>query len=148
MQTSSSSLRTALRYCGSGRYFSTESIGFVFGLVEVLSTVIMAECLGSIVGRSFLEIDCQHLLENRVTLLMVGKVDMMRCRWCWSMLVGNSSMLRKSKVWTSRNEGNLVTMINISCFWDGGMGRWGRCFINEGGWWLAKVGCRASLVVG
>ena len=64
------------------------------------------------------------------------------------MLVGNRSMLRKSKVWTSRNEGNLVTMINISCFWDGGMGRWGRCFINEGGWWLAKVGCRASLVVG
>ena len=32
VQTLSSSLRTALRDCGSGRYFSTESMGFVCGL--------------------------------------------------------------------------------------------------------------------
>ncbi len=79
---------------------------------------------------AFLEIDCHQVLEDGVALLMVGKVDMMRCRWCWSMLVGNGSNLRKSKVGTSTMEGKLVTMINISCFWDGGKGRWGRCFIN------------------
>ncbi len=33
----------SLKDCGSGRYFSTESMGFVCGLDEVLSTVIMAE---------------------------------------------------------------------------------------------------------
>ncbi len=39
-------------------------------------------------------------------------------------------------------------MIIINCFLDGGKDGWGRCFINEGRWWLARVGCRASLVVG
>ncbi len=36
------------------------------------------------------------------------------------MLVGNGSMLRKGKVGTNRKEGKLVTMINISWFWDDG----------------------------
>jgi hypothetical protein len=43
VQTLSSSFRTALRDCGSGRYFSTESMGLVCGFGEVFSTVIMAE---------------------------------------------------------------------------------------------------------
>ncbi len=51
VQTLSSSFRTALRDCGSGRYFSTESTGFECGLVEVMATVIMAELIGFIVGR-------------------------------------------------------------------------------------------------
>ena len=79
---------------------------------------------------------------------MVSKVDMVRCWWCWSMLVGNGSMLIKGRVETRREEWGLVMLIIISCFWDGGKCGWGMCFINEGRWWLAKVGCRASLVVG
>ncbi len=74
VQTSSSSFRTALRDCGSGRYFSTESM----------------------------EVDCPHLLEDGVAVLVVSKVDMVRCRWCWSMLVGNGIMLIKSRVDTNR----------------------------------------------
>ncbi len=62
------------------------------------------------------------------------------------MLVGNGSMLIKGRVETSREDWGLG--IIISCFWDGGKGGWGMCFINEGRWWLAKVGCRASLMVG
>jgi hypothetical protein len=95
---------------------------------------------------AFVEVDCHHLYEDGVALLVVSKVDMVRCRWCWSMLVGIGSMLIKSRVDTSREKWELVTLIIISCFLD--EGRWGRSFINEGGWWLAKVGCRASLVVG
>ncbi len=38
-------------------------------------------------------------------------------------------------------------MIIISCLWDGGKGGWRRYCINEGREWLAKVGCRSSLVV-
>ena len=97
---------------------------------------------------AFLEVDCHHLLEDGVAVLVVSMVDMVRVRWCWSMLVGNGSMLIKSRVNTSRELWELVTLIIISCVWDGGKGRWSRCFNNEGGWWLAKVGCRASVVVG
>jgi hypothetical protein len=50
-----------------------------------------------------LEVDCHHLLEDGVAVLVVSKVDMVRCRWCWSMmLVGNGSILIKSRVDTSR----------------------------------------------
>ncbi len=37
-----------------------------------------------------------------MAVLVVSKVDKVRCRWCWSMLVGNGSMLIKSRVDTSR----------------------------------------------
>ncbi len=45
---------------------------------------------------AFLEVDCHHLLEDGVAVLVV------RCRWCWSLLLGNGSMLIKSRVDTSR----------------------------------------------
>jgi hypothetical protein len=44
---------------------------------------------------AFLEVDCHHLLEDGVAVLVVSKVDMVGCRWCWSMLVGNGSINRK-----------------------------------------------------
>ncbi len=50
---------------------------------------------------AFLEVDCHHLLEDGEAVLVVSKVDMVRCRWCWSMLVGNGIMLIKSRVDTS-----------------------------------------------
>jgi hypothetical protein len=43
VQISSSSFKTAIRDCGLGRYFSTESMRFVCGFVKELSIVIMAE---------------------------------------------------------------------------------------------------------
>ncbi len=51
---------------------------------------------------AFLEVDCHHLLEDGVALLMVSKVDMVGLRWCWSMLFGNESMLINGRVETSR----------------------------------------------
>ena len=51
---------------------------------------------------AFLEVDCHHLLEDGVAVLVVSKVDMVGCRWCWSMLVGKGIMLIKSRVDSSR----------------------------------------------
>ncbi len=53
---------------------------------------------------AFLKIDCYHLLEHGVAVLVVSKVDMVGCGWCWSMLIGNGIMLIKSMVDTSREE--------------------------------------------
>jgi hypothetical protein len=91
--------------------------------------------MGYIVWRSSLhfgKVDCHHLLEDGVVLLMVSKVDMVGRGRCWSMLVVNGSMLSKGTVETSRTQRGLVMLIIISCFWDGGKGGWGMCFINEG----------------
>ncbi len=49
----------------------------------------------------FLEVDCHHLLEDGVVVLVVSKVDMVRVGGvgpCWL----NGSMLIKSRVDTSR----------------------------------------------
>ena len=70
-----------------------------------------------------LEGDCHHLLEDRVALLMVSKVDMVGCGWCWSMLVGNGSMLSKGRVGTSRMKWVVVMLIIISCVWSCGKSR-------------------------
>ena len=54
----------------------------------------------------------------------------------------------KGRVGTSKKEwGLVIMMVTISCFWNVGKDGWRSCFINEGRLWLAKVGCRASLVV-
>jgi len=83
-----------------------------------------------------------------MAVLVVSKIDMVRCRWCWSMLVGEGIMLIKSRVDSSRESWEFVTLSIISCVWNCGKSRGSRCFNKEGGWWLAKVGCRASLVEG
>ncbi len=83
-----------------------------------------------------------------MALLMVSEFDMVGCGWCWSMLVGNWSMLSKGRVETGRKKWVVVMLIISSCLWDGDKGWCGRCCISEGRWWLSMVSCRASLVVG